>query len=61
MGNLNEDTQSHLLKCPIINAGKHEQLSEYWDIFVNEVNILINVTKEIMKNMSLREGIANQL
>ena len=56
VGNLNEDTQNHLLKCPILNAGKYEPISEYSDIFVNEVNIQIIVTKEIMKKISIREA-----
>ena len=52
----NEDTQSHLLKCPIINAGKTELHSEYSDIFVMNVNLQIDVTKEIMENMKIREA-----
>ena len=51
----NEDTQSHLLKCPVINAGKTELHSEYSDIFVMKKNIQIDVSKEIMENMKLRE------
>ena len=40
----------------MINAGKSESESEYTDIFVNNVNIQINVTKEIKDNMSIREA-----
>ena len=46
MGILNEDTQRHLLKCPVINVGKYEQDSEYSEIFADvDKNIQINVTK----------------
>ena len=46
LGILNEDTQCHLLKCPVINIGKYEKDSEYSEIFADvDKNIQINVTK----------------
>ena len=45
IGILNEDTQEHLLNCPVINASKLHKESEYSNIFAMSVNIQINITK----------------
>ena len=55
IGIKNEDTQSHILKCPVITAGKNPTESEYSDIFMKDVTIQINVSKEIMENFKIRE------
>ena len=49
--------QPHILNCPIINAGKSqpEKESDYIDIFAMDVTSQINVAKEIMENMKIRE------
>ena len=56
IGLINEDSQSHLLNCPVINAGKNEIQSEYSDIFVMDVNLQIDVSKEIIENMKIRQA-----
>ena len=52
-----EDNQAHILNCPIINAGKSqtEKESDYTKIFAMDVTSQINVAKEIMENMKIRE------
>ena len=55
IGMKNEDTQSYILKCPVINAGKNPTESEYSDIFLMDVTIQINVSKESMQNFKIRE------
>ena len=57
IGSKTEDNQPHILNCPIINAGKSqtEKESDYIDIFAMDVTSQINVAKEIMENMKIRE------
>ena len=57
VGSQIEDDQPHILKCPINNAGKiqNEKESDYSDIFAMDVTRQINVSKEIMENMKIRE------
>ena len=45
-----------MLKCPIINAGKNPTESEYTDIFILDVPLQINVSKETMENFKTREA-----
>ena len=39
----------------LINAGKNPTESEYSEVFVMDVTIQINVSKEIMENFKIRE------
>ena len=57
VGSQIEDDQPHILKCPIINAGKiqKEKESDYSHICAMDVIRQINVLKEIMENMKIRE------
>ena len=43
-----------MLKCPIINAGKNTTESEYTDIFIMDVPLQINVSKDNMENFKIR-------
>ena len=56
IGLKNEDSQSHLLKCPLLNAGKNEIQGDYSDIFVINGNLQIDVANKIMENMKIREA-----
>ena len=58
IGRINEDNQEHLLDYPVINASKVFKESDYIysDIFAMNVNKQINITKEIMENMHIREA-----
>lgn len=57
VGSQIEDDQPHILNCPIINADKNqkERRSDYSEIFGMDVTMQINVSKEIMENMKIRE------
>ena len=52
----NEDPQTHILKCPIINTGKNLTESEYTDLFIMDVPLQINVSQEILENFKIREA-----
>ena len=56
LGNKNEETQEHILNCPVINAGKEMKMDmNYSDIYSRNVLNQIDITKEIMQNMAIRE------
>ena len=56
LGNKNEETQEHILNCPVINAGKEMKIDmNYNDIFSRNVLNQIDITKEIKQNMAIRE------
>ena len=50
LGNKNEETQEHILNCPVINAGKEMKMDmNYSDIFSRNVLNQIDITKKSCK------------
>ena len=59
---LEEDKQSHILTCPVINLHK-EDISpdvKYEDIFSNDVKKSGHILKEIKKSIRIREVILSK-
>ena len=63
MSGKEEETQSHILECEVLNGkndsenNDEEPLIDYEEIFGNDVKELVNIARKFKKNMTIKDKI----